>query len=30
VEKDPDSTPSQEVRQIARGLVEGETLSLAW
>jgi flagellar biosynthesis protein FlhG len=30
VEKDPDSAPSQEVRQIARGLVEGETLSLAW
>jgi flagellar biosynthesis protein FlhG len=30
VEKDPDSAPAQEVRQIARGLVEGETLALAW
>ena len=30
VEKDPDSAPAQEVRQIARGLVEGETLALSW
>jgi flagellar biosynthesis protein FlhG len=29
-EKDPDSPPAQEVRRIARSLVEGETMALAW
>src|SRR5262249_58904386 len=28
--RDPDGTPAQEVRHIARTLVEGESLSLAW
>ena len=29
-EKDPDSPPALETRQIARSLVEGETLALTW
>ena len=29
-EATPDSAPAQEVRQIARGLAEGETLALSW
>jgi len=29
-EKDPDSAPADDVRRIARGLVEGETLALRW
>ena len=28
--QDPDSPAAQEVRQIARGLVEGESMALVW
>jgi flagellar biosynthesis protein FlhG len=30
VAQDPESAPAQDVRQIARGLVEGETMTLDW
>ena len=29
-EKDPESAPADDVRRIARGLVEGETMALRW
>jgi hypothetical protein len=28
--QDPDGAPAQEVRHIARTLVQGETMALAW